>query len=120
MNPLSRLALLWHEADSDARMHYGGFLQLLERMRQLGFGDLAKLRVLDIGCGERAPLSLLLAAHGAQVDALDLVPVRLGWRRPGDAASARKPTAMRGCKHNAAARKLDWPAFGRPGQEELQ
>ena len=82
MNPLSRLALLWHEADSDARMHYGGFLQLVEGMRQRGFGDLAKLRVLDIGCGERAPLSLLLAAHGAEVDALDLVPVRLGWRRP--------------------------------------
>jgi SAM-dependent methyltransferase len=82
VNPVSRLALLWHEADSDARMHYGGFLHLVERMRQLGFGDLRGLRILDIGCGERAPLALLMAAHGAEVDALDLVPVRLGWRRP--------------------------------------
>ena len=77
-----RLARAYHEAKGDARVHYQGFLSLAEGLQRRGLIEMDQLRVLDIGCGDRAPVALLFAAHGAEVSAIDLLPVRLGGRRP--------------------------------------
>lgn len=63
-------------------MHYEGFLAWRAHLRQLGIDDVRDLRVLDIGCGDRAQLSILFAMAGATVIGLDPQPVALGWHRP--------------------------------------
>lgn len=63
-------------------MHYAGFRAMQDRLRVLGYPDVADRTVLDIGCGSRAPLSVLFAAAGARVTGLDVAPVSLGIRRP--------------------------------------
>ena len=80
--PLARITRAWSEGVTDAATHAGGFRQWRERLRAGGLVDCAGCRVLDIGCGDRAPLSLLFAAEGARVAAVDLLPVELGHRRP--------------------------------------
>lgn len=77
-----RIRRKWHEGISDAEMHYKGLHDFVSRVRQAGFPALRDLRILDVGCGDRAPLSLLLAGAGARVVAIDLLPVHLGRRRP--------------------------------------
>lgn len=83
---MRRLAIdvkrLWREAWLDADLHYCGFEHLLAKSRECGLDELHGLRVLDIGCGDRAPMSLLLAAAGASVDGVDILPVCIGRRRP--------------------------------------
>jgi SAM-dependent methyltransferase len=78
----SRLKRLWREATTDADMHYEGYVGWREHLRRLGVEDLAGREVLDVGGGERAQLSLLMAADGARVTSLDSLPVALGTRRP--------------------------------------
>jgi SAM-dependent methyltransferase len=77
-----RLARAWREGASDAEMHWTGYQAWRERLGRLGLAEVKRLRVLEIGCGDRAQLSLLFASDGAAVVALDLLPVALGRRRP--------------------------------------
>ena len=72
----------WAEGRSDAELHFEGYRAWRERLTGLGVANVQELRVLDIGCGDRAPLALLFAAEGARVTALDTLPVALGLRRP--------------------------------------
>ena len=80
---VTRFVRLWHEAHTDADMHFDGFCHWLRDLEDAGMGSLERKRVLDAGCGDRAALSLLMAAYGASVDAIDLLPVRIGWGRRG-------------------------------------
>ena len=77
----TRLQRLWREARTDADTHYGGYVLWREHLQQLGFASVDGLDVLDIGCGDRAQLTLLFAADGARVVGLDSLPVALGARR---------------------------------------
>lgn len=79
---MNRVQRLWGEGRKDAAMHYEGFRQWRRHLASLGVDSLAGQRVLDIGCGDRAALSLLFALHGAHVSAVDVLPVHLGRRRP--------------------------------------
>jgi SAM-dependent methyltransferase len=63
-------------------MHIAGYRRWRERVRKEGFVKLEGLRLLDIGCGDRAPFSQLAASEGAEVSAVDVLPIELGWRRP--------------------------------------
>ena len=80
--PWERLARAWREGRSDAVMHVEGYRGWRAHLRRLGVENVRGLRVLEIGCGDRAQLSLLFAADGANVVALDRLPVALGRRRP--------------------------------------
>lgn len=77
-----RLLRVWREAIADADLHYDIYVAWREHLGRLGMPLLNGLAVLDVGGGDRAPLSLLFAADGANVISLDMLPVRLGWRRP--------------------------------------
>jgi SAM-dependent methyltransferase len=79
---LRRLRRVWDEGASDAQMHHEGYLRWRERVRNEGFETLDGIRLLDVGCGDRAPFSLLAASEGARVTAIDLLPVELSRRRP--------------------------------------
>jgi len=58
------------------------FAALLRRLEAHFGAELAKLRVLDFGCGDHNPFSLLLSAHVCEVVGLDVVPPQHeGWRR---------------------------------------
>ena len=72
----------WREAPTDADSHFGGYRDIREWLSEAGRSDVGQCRLLDIGCGVRAPLSLLFAADGANVTAVDILPVSLGWKRP--------------------------------------
>jgi SAM-dependent methyltransferase len=63
-------------------MHFAGYRSWREHLRGLGVAEVSGLRVLEIGCGDRAQLSLLFASDGAEVTALDQLPIALGRRRP--------------------------------------
>jgi SAM-dependent methyltransferase len=78
----SRLRRIWREAITDAEMHFRGYVERRERLRRVGLDDLNGLDVLDVGCGDRAQVALLLAAEGARTVGLDRQPVALGLRRP--------------------------------------
>jgi SAM-dependent methyltransferase len=77
-----RLRNVWREAITDADLHYDIYVAWREHLGRLGLQDLRGLDVLDIGGGDRAPLSLLFASDGARVTSLDMLPVAFGWRRP--------------------------------------
>jgi len=51
-------------------------------LSRLGVPRVRGLRVLDVGCGERAAVALLFAQDGACVHGMDLEPVALGLSRP--------------------------------------
>src|SRR5262249_31659335 len=58
------------------------FAALLRRLEARFGSELANLRVLDFGCGDHHPFSLLLSAHVREVIGLDVVPPHHeGWRR---------------------------------------
>ncbi len=82
LEPVGRVRRKWQEALSDAEMHHRGFGDFARRLREAGVDRIEGTRLLDIGCGDRAPLSLLFAAAGARVSAIDLAPVTFGWERP--------------------------------------
>ncbi len=77
-----RLRRVWREAETDADMHFDGYVAWREHLERLGISSFGELNVLDIGCGDRAPLSLLFASDGARVVSLDVLPIALGLRRP--------------------------------------
>ena len=77
-----RVERAWAEGRSDAELHHKGYRVWRERLAGLGVANVQDLRVLDIGCGDRAPLALQFAAEGARVTALDTLPVAFGLRRP--------------------------------------
>jgi SAM-dependent methyltransferase len=76
------VARAWAEGRWDAEMHYRGYQEWRNRLATLGIPDVRRVDVLEIGCGERAQLSLLFAADGAHVKAIDILPVALGSKRP--------------------------------------
>ena len=77
-----RVRRLWREAHTDAEMHWQGYVSWRDRLKTLGVFPGPRLRVLEVGTGDRAQLALLFAADHATVTALDLAPVALGSRRP--------------------------------------
>ena len=77
-----RLRRLWHEAVTDADMHYDGYVDWIDHLKRLGVANVAGLDILEIGCGDRAQLSLLFASDGSRVVGLDSLPIALGVRRP--------------------------------------
>lgn len=48
------------------------FCKAMRDLRPFGIASLTDKRVLDLGCGQRFPFALLLAANGADVTALDI------------------------------------------------
>ena len=78
----ARLRRVWREAITDADHHYDLYLRWREHLAQLGMADVRGREVLDIGTGDRAPMSLLFATAGARVTSLDTLPIEFGWRRP--------------------------------------
>lgn len=78
---IRRIRRKWDEGISDAETHYKLFLEFMSLIRQAGYPAIRGLWVLDIGCGDRAGLALLLALGGAHVVAVDVRPVYLGWHR---------------------------------------
>jgi SAM-dependent methyltransferase len=79
--PLERIRRKHREGLTDAVLHRRAYLLWRDRLVALG-KDPAGIRVLDIGAGDRAPLSLQFAVDGAMVAAVDLKKVHLGRRRP--------------------------------------
>jgi SAM-dependent methyltransferase len=77
-----RLRLAWREGRTDATMHVAGYRAWRTTLADLGIPSVTGLRVLEIGCGERCQLSLMFAADGAEVTAVDSLPVALGFGRP--------------------------------------
>jgi SAM-dependent methyltransferase len=80
--PWERWARAWREGMSDAVMHVTGYRDWRAHLGRLGLEDVRGLRVLEVGCGDRAQLSLLFASDGATVVALDRLPLALGRHRP--------------------------------------
>jgi SAM-dependent methyltransferase len=62
-------------------MHFEGYRGWREHLKRNRVLDVKDLRVLEIGSGDRAQISLLLASDGAVVVALDRLPVALGRGR---------------------------------------
>src|ERR1700756_1737542 len=79
---LIRLQRLWGEANTDADMHFAGYVAWRKQLKRLGVESVVGLDILDVGGGDRAQLSLLFAADGARVTSLDTTPVALGVLRP--------------------------------------
>jgi|GEM_PF-6360601 len=79
---IGRVKRVFQEGSSDAVMHYGGFKVWQRELAEMGFGNLGTIRMLDVGCGDRAPLAVMFATSGAAVEAIDLLPVRVSWQRP--------------------------------------
>lgn len=52
------------------------FYKAIRDLRHFGVTNLHGKQVLDLGCGQRFPFALLLAANGAEVTALDIDYVR--------------------------------------------
>lgn len=77
-----RLTQAWREGVTDAELHFGLYAAWRARLVSMGIPSLKGLRVLDIGCGDRAPIALLAAGDGADVVAIDISPIRLGRARP--------------------------------------
>ena len=77
-----RLRLAWREGRTDATMHIAGYRAWRTTLVDLGIPSVVGRQVLEMGCGERCQLSLLFAADGADVTALDTLPVALGLGRP--------------------------------------
>ena len=77
-----RLRRLWREAVTDADMHFDGYVRWRNHLRELDVATFDALDILEIGCGDRAQMSLLFASEGARVAGLDTLPVALGARRP--------------------------------------
>jgi len=48
------------------------FQKTIRNLRQAGFDNIRKNKILDLGCGQRYPLALLFASEGADVTALDI------------------------------------------------
>jgi len=98
-----RLRLYWslvryssaHNRDF-AREHHEFFTEMNERL-SAHIGNLRNKRVLDVGCGKAAWLSLLLHSHSAQVTGIDTE-----FAKPG--ASLRKYAAL--LRHNGPDRAL--------------
>lgn len=63
-------------------MHAAGYRAWRASLEGFDIRNVEGLRVLDVGCGERCQLALLFAADGADVTALDTLPVALGLGRP--------------------------------------
>lgn len=78
----ARLAQAWREAATDSAVHHDGYRAWRRHLASLGNEEVRGLRVLEVGCGDRAQLALLFASDGAVVDAIDLLPIALGSRRP--------------------------------------
>jgi SAM-dependent methyltransferase len=120
---IERVSRAWQEAESDSATHYRGFTEWHQRLMQLIPGGLSGLRMLDIGCGDRAPLSLLFAQRGLLVNAIDLLPVQLGWRRPlmwpAVALSDGVPQMVKQMVRDAAHTWRYWQRLGRQSGDGL-
>lgn len=79
---LRRVERLWREGRTDAAAHWDGYVAWRDHLARLGIRDVSGIRVLDIGCGDRAQMAALLASDGATVVGLDMQAISLGWRRP--------------------------------------
>ncbi len=79
---LLRVRRAWREARTDPKNHLSAYLAWKRTLAELGYANVAGLRVLELGCGERGQLSLLMALDGARVTAIDTLPVEFRWRRP--------------------------------------
>ncbi|MBU4446607.1 class I SAM-dependent methyltransferase [bacterium] len=55
---------------------HNAFKKTLRDLELVGFTELHRKNVLDLGCGQRYPFALLCAAHGANVTALDISYVK--------------------------------------------
>jgi len=112
-----RIGRAWQEAESDSSTHFRGFSEWHAKLASFGYSEMRGKRLLDIGCGDRAPLSLLFAQKGARVDAIDLLPVRLGWSRPAmwlDVALQNGPPQMvKQAVRDAAHTWRYWQKLGR-------
>src|SRR5919204_633432 len=120
----SYLALLRHFRGNPgfARRHYEIFRQVTDAFRKYGVVPIDQATVLEIGCGQRYPLTLLLHASGARVVGIDIDYVdpdrtlRPGsiiaaWRRNGP-ERAIKTAARRTLFDRSYYRALE-QAFGR-------
>ncbi len=72
----------WHEGRSDAELHHAMYSEWRRGLAELGLPAFTGCRILDVGCGDRAQASLLAAADGGEVTAIDMRLIALGWRRP--------------------------------------
>ena len=96
-----RVSQAWREGVTDAHLHFRLYKEWRDRLAAMGVETLAGRRVLDIGCGDRAPVALLAARDGARVSAIDMLPVRLGRGRPRMWLAVARETGLR-----AAARTI--------------
>ncbi len=77
-----RARQVWQEGRSDAELHHRMYAEWRGGLAEMGLPVLTGCRILDVGCGDRAQVSLLAAADGGEVTAIDMRPIALGWRRP--------------------------------------
>ena len=61
-----------------ANEHYAFFAGMQQNLKKYGIDDLEGLRLLDVGCGKSAWLTLLLHSYGANVTGIDTEFVRFG------------------------------------------
>ncbi len=90
-----RLSQAWREGVTDAELHVRLYKEWRDRLAAMGVNTLAGKRVLDIGCGDRAPVALLAARDGARVSAIDMLPIRLGRDRPRMWLALARETGIR-------------------------
>lgn len=77
-----RIQRKWREGHIDAERDYRRYDRFPSNLTAAGLPDCEGMRILDVGCGDRAGLSLLFSSLGADVTSIDLLPVYIGWRRP--------------------------------------
>lgn len=118
---LSRLRLYWsmvqygraHNLDF-AREHWRFFVQMRRELAERGI-QLRASRVLEIGCGKAAWLTILLHSAGARAVGIDTE-----WTRPG-VSPGKYLAILRQNGLERAARTLVWDLlYARPYYRELQ
>lgn len=91
---------LWQYHSANAERHAShDFANVFEKtfrdLRAYGVDDLKGLKLLDLGCGQRFPLSLMAASRGATVTALDVT-----WIEPRLTPAA----VVRTARHSGVSR----------------
>lgn len=61
-----------HTEEISRHDYYNVYLKTIKDLRKTGFNRFDSMQILDLGCGQRYPLSLLFSSMGAHVTALDV------------------------------------------------
>lgn len=114
---LKTMGALWRYHSQNVATHaahdyYNAYLKTMRDLSAFGIGTLSSKAVLDLGCGQRYPFSLLAAGAGARVVALDVTSVEARLSLPGVLRASRRNGPLRAAKSAVRSVVFDRRYYG--------